>query len=340
VVKRALLLVAVAACGRFQDPDIVVDLRVLAMVADPPDQLVEVDLQNPNAGDLLAQLVPTRVCALVSDPNFTRRLRWTMSVCNLDSAGRCTDPSYPIYPADGSCSDANSPCFTEDMDKTIPEPQLCATIPPDGNLVGVLVPIVQGDTFKGLGGVIYGVSLEVGGEGADPDLDLFAGRSVVVTPHIPAARTANNNPVLLAGEPFDASVNSGTFLPLPMGRCADLNAAGGTQLVVAPGDVVRIAPIETPQTRETYTVPTLDGGMQTFTEAVTYQWVAGAGSFGNDSTGGGHDAFGNYAPTYTDWTAPSGPDAMLPKDVPLWIVQRDERYGAAWYETCVHVTAQ
>jgi hypothetical protein len=27
-----------------------------------------------------------------------------------------------------------------------------------------------------------------------------------------------------------------------------------------------------------------------------------------------------------------------PTDVSIWIVQRDERFGVHWYESCIHVT--
>jgi len=36
VVKRAILVLAVAGCGKFQDPNVVVDLRVIAMKASVP----------------------------------------------------------------------------------------------------------------------------------------------------------------------------------------------------------------------------------------------------------------------------------------------------------------
>src|SRR6201999_3114016 len=78
----ALVLAAAAGCGRFQDPNVVVDLRTLAMRADPPDQLIDVDLTQPvMPAALLAQLVPTQVCALVADPGADRRLLWSMTLC-------------------------------------------------------------------------------------------------------------------------------------------------------------------------------------------------------------------------------------------------------------------
>jgi hypothetical protein len=88
-VKRALLLLPLAACSSFQDPDIVVDFRVLAMRAEHPEQLVEVDIDNPQPpATLLEQVVATDVCVLLSDRNFDRKLRWSMTLCNLDNDER------------------------------------------------------------------------------------------------------------------------------------------------------------------------------------------------------------------------------------------------------------
>ena len=71
-----------AACGSFQDPDVVVDLRVLAMDSNVPEQVIDIDLQNPPPpAQLLSQLVPAQVCALIADPAFSRRLRWSMTLC-------------------------------------------------------------------------------------------------------------------------------------------------------------------------------------------------------------------------------------------------------------------
>lgn len=317
---------ALAACGRFQDPNTAVDLRVLAMTADLPEQIVDVDLRNPPpAATLLAQLRPAQVCALATDPNFTRRLRWSMQVCNLDSDGRCSGtPRYPI--GDG---------VIDAPDTTVPEPMLCATIPADGNLLGVLLDVLHGDDFFGLGGLDYGVELRLAGEDFDPTLDLFAFKQLRVSPKIPKERTANTDPYLQPGEPLDASVDGATFLPLPMGRCVDQPAP----LVVMTGQKVRLAPIEGAGTRETYVVPTLDGKSQMFTEALTYQWIASGGGFSAGSTGGKRDAFGNSPPLFTDWKAPAMSELVGagPHDFAIWVIQRDERYGAHWYETCIRV---
>jgi len=49
------------------------------------------------------------------------------------------------------------------------------------------------------------------------------------------------------------------------------------------------------------------------------------------------DGFGNEPDLDTSWTAPPASKIGDGKDVPFYIVQRDERGGQAWYETCVLV---
>ena len=131
MVKPALLALvatlgaAAAGCGRFQDPNVVVDLRTLAMRADPPDQVIDVDLTQPvMPAALLAQLVPTRVCALVADPAADRRLLWSMTLCSLLSTDRCDDDGPELLLGMG---------LSDDPETTVPEPGLCVTVMPDAN---------------------------------------------------------------------------------------------------------------------------------------------------------------------------------------------------------------
>jgi hypothetical protein len=320
--KRAWLALALAACGSFEDEDIVIDTRVLAMAATVPDQVLDVDLENPQSDlELLEQLVPTRMCALVADPSKGRRLRWSMTLCTLNNDERCYGPSSMI--ATG---------FAEDRETTLDETaiEICAEINPDGNLLGVIRFAFEEDQFSGLGGLDYGVSLAVGGEDVEPALDLYAGKSLRVAPRIPAERSANTNPNL---DHIEISIDGAEPIPLPLGRCI----TQATKITVGPRALVRITPIESAITRETYVVPTVDGQSQAFTEAPTYQWTAGAGGFSSGSTGGPRDFAGNPAPLFTDWRAPRIEDIGEGVDVPIWLVQRDERLGATWYESCVHV---
>lgn len=324
LLAAALVLGAAAGCGKFQDPNVVVDLRTLAMRADPPDQVIDVDLTQPvMPAALLAQLVPTQVCALVADPGAERRLLWSMTLCALLSNDRCDDNGPELLLGMG---------LMDDPETTVPEPTMCVTIMPDANLLALLAFVLQGDTLHGLGGVDYGVVLRVGGENGNRDLDQYAAKTLAVSPRIPAARAANHNPSL---DRIDVSLDSGdTPVPLPLGRCADNPAP----YALAPATKLRLMPIESPGAREVYTVPTLDGRSETFTESLTYQWVAGAGGFSRGSTGGPRDLSGNPPPLFSDFKSPAASDLDGKDLVSLWIIQRDERLGVQWYEACIRVT--
>ena len=331
MVKRALLAsglvlgAAAAGCGRFQDPNVVVDLRTLAIRADPPDQVIDVDLTQPvNPTALLAQLVPTRVCALVADPGLDRRLLWSMTMCAGTAGGRCdVEDEVPIGGG-----------LLDDPDTTSPEPRLCVTVEPDGKLLGVLLQSLDNDSLHGLGGVDVSVQLRVGGESGDRDLDQYASKTVRVAPRIPMARAANTNPTMVR---LDGALEDQPASPVvPFVRCPD-NPSPPT---IAPATKLRLTPVEPDGAREVYVVPTLDGKSQTFTESLTYQWIASSGGFSSGSTGGPRDVSGNPAPLFTDFTAPAPEDLETldgPTDIIVWIIQRDERLGETWYESCIRV---
>jgi hypothetical protein len=321
-VKRALLLVVVAACAKFEDPAVVLDLRPIAIDADRPEQVIDID-ENTTADQILLQLHDTNLGILLSDLNFDRRIRWSAEVCNLQSDGRCDHDSPYEELGSGVWDDPD----------TSPPPTL--TITADGNLLGILYDELQHDTLHGLGGEYFGLSLKIGGEDADPELDQYLGKEMLVSPRIPADRTPNHNPDIdhIDTELNDDDTNS---FALELRTCANLPP--DVPAIVHAGDKLRLEPIETPETRETYTVPTIDGGTRTFTEAVTYQWLATAGSFSDSMTGGGHDPFGNLAPVHTEWTAPT--KITEPTNVWMWIVQRDERLGVTWYQACIPVTPE
>jgi hypothetical protein len=324
-IARAPLAGLVAAsalgCGSFQDPNVVVDLRVIAMAASPPSQIVDIDLgQPPDPGALLAQLVPTQVCALVADPGAQRRLLWSLTLCPLNSDERCS----------GELEVALASGLADDPETAVPEPALCASVAPDGNLLAIASDFLRGDTLRGLGGVDYAVQLRVGGENGDRELDQYATKTVHIAPRVPPTATANANPRI---DRIDTAIDDAALGALTLGRCTEIPAP----LQVRAGSKLRMTPIEPDGVRETYVVPTLDGKSQTFTESLTYQWIASNGGFSKGSTGGPRDLSGNPAPLFTDYRAPAAGDLTGPTDVSLWIVQRDERLGVHWYEACLRV---
>ena len=314
-----------AGCGSFQDPNVVVDLRVIAMAAAPPDQVIDADLTRPpDPQALLAELVPTTVCSLIADPGLDRRLRWSVAMCPASGSERCAgDDGVPLGQG-----------VLDDPDTTAPEPVMCVTIAPDARLLAVLAAELDGDTLHGLGGVDYAVALRVGGEDGDRDLDQYAVKTLRVSPRIPEAHAANTNPRIDRIDLTDPLlIEDPTPVTLPLVRCAGNPAP----FEVAPGTKLRMTPIEPDGVREVYVVPTLDGKSQMFTESLTYQWIASAGGFSNGSTGGPHDLSGNAAALFTDYRAPAAADLDGPTDVSVWIIQRDERLGVTWYESCLRV---
>ncbi|MGE0546683.1 MAG: hypothetical protein AB7O24_03265 [Kofleriaceae bacterium] len=314
---------ALAGCTSFADPDIVVDLRVLAMTASLPEQIIDIDVDNPpeQPTELLQQLMPSEVCALVADPADQRRLRYSLTLCPFGEDNRC-DPVIEVPIGSGVVEDPETSASS-----------MCGTVNPTIDLLTVVMHALENDELSGLGGIDYLVSFRVGGELDDPSNDQFAAKTLRVAPRIPAERLANNNPTLdRIDVVFDGSGDD-TALPLTLGRCQDQTAP----LQVAPRQRLKLIPIEPSDAREPYVVPTLDGSSRMFTESLTYQWRAGRGSFSSGSTGGPRDISGNPAPLFTEWTAPRAQDLEGITDVPLWIVQRDERLGARWYESCIRV---
>ncbi len=321
---KTLVLVALVGCGTFEDPNVVIDLRVLAMDSDPPEQVIDVS-QTQDPAQLLAQVVPAQVCALVSDREHDRELRYSFTLCVPKTNDRCDEAQPSIVLGSGIAPDPD----------TFPRPPLCTTINPDGNLLGVAYSALQHDQLHGLGGIYYGIELRIGGTDASPADDIYAEKALRLMPRIPADITANHNPTLgglVASDPDSAMSNP---QPIVLNSCDDPNAQ---KLEVPPDTKVRLNPIESEGVREVYVTPTITGGEETFTESITYQWVIGDGKLSKGASGGGHDVFGNLKPLFTDFTAPKSADLTGPEDIPVWIVVRDERLGAAWYEACIHVT--
>jgi hypothetical protein len=337
MVKLVILACAAAGCTAFEDPDIVIDIRVLGMSATLPEQVIDIDLANPptDPNVLVNQMHATTVCALVADPTNARQLRWTMTLCPQNDSERCYDdhPQTVIGMDIAADPETTTPtnltlpgnCIAPD--DSINPGCMCAIVNPNSDLLAVVLDALNNDPLHGFQGLDYAVSLQVGGEAADPNLDQYAEKALRIAARVPSDREANNNPKL---QQLQGQIDAGPFI-IPFGRCADTQSP----LEVAPGTSINLFPVEPDGVRETYVIPTLDGGSEMFTESLTYQWNATGGGFSRGSTGGPRDTFGNDAPLDTDWAAPS--DVTEPTDFSFWLVQRDERLGEDWYEFCLRV---
>lgn len=309
-----------AACGSFEDPTIVRDLRLLAAQASPPEQVVDVDPQNP----LAVQFADVRVCALAADPG-RRPLTWSMMICPPERDLRCGDldqpflvlePAVRLGPADGVGQEA------------------CATVPAGPDLLAVVRRTIEDDPLAGFGGVDINLAIRVVPEGGGEADAVYAGKSIRFAARVPAERVANQNPVMteVAGQ-IDRGNGLEEPAVVPAGACASPEFG----LQVPSGAKVKLAPRPLDGSEETYVVPTFEGGSRTFTENLRYQWLATAGSFSRGETGGPRDGAGNPPALSTVWTAPTVDAGAEPRLVDLWVIQRDERGGASWLPVCAVV---
>jgi hypothetical protein len=322
MVKRiCALALLLGACGKFEDPAIVIDLRALSMVAQPPEQLIPYTPTMPPDPSQI-HLVPVQICALIADPAAQRMLDFEMIACPPTNNDRC-DPSQPSVLVGGGTID-------DPEDAAAPQPA-CAQLDPSAGLFGVVRAAAIADPQHGFSSIDIMVMLRANPRGATDADAIYAAKGVRFGEQLPAGRTPNQNPALTELDWSRADATTGT---LALGRCHDQSAP----LEVAAGEQIAITPVEPPGARETYVVPTFDGGSSTIVENLNYDWFAGAGKWERSSSGGPKDGFGNEPMLDTAWTAPTDPAVVGGGlDVPIYVVQRDERLGQAWYESCVHV---
>lgn len=310
------ILVAAAGCGDFETPSIVLDLRTLGAIAEPPEVVAPFDPENPEE----TALQDVQVCLLAADPAESRRLEWNMVACAPAGDGRC-DPQEPFVSAGFG--------FIDDPEET--GARGCGTVAAGPGLLAVLEDAVSADSLAGFGGIAVQVEIWVNGVDAPFEEAQFAAKRILYAPQIPAERVANNNPTVerftykfaADAEPVD----------LPLGRCGEI-----APVEMAIGDDIEIEPVEPEGVREDYVLPTFDGGVRRITEHLTYAWYATAGEWSRENSGGPRDLAGNQPPLDSTWTAAIDEDAVgAGLDVRLWMVQRDERGGQAWYESCLRV---
>ena len=333
----AAVTCVLAGCTTFEDPSIVLDLRIVAITATDsedfipgdtsisssrgPEQVIDVDFEKPNVGDILAQLRPTTISAVVADPAAHRDLMWSMTLCILDLGDRC-DLEHPTIELGSG--------LISDPDDSLAIQRPTADIIPDQKLLTILREAVEANPVQALGGIEYGVVLKVS-DLADPSVVAYGAKHLRVAGRYPPDRTANINPFI---NYLDAAIG-GIGILIPRCRCALVETNNCDVPVVDEGAVVTLFPVEPESVREEYVAPTLTNGSERLTETIRYQWLAARGSFSDETTGGGHDVLGNQSLLGTEWRAPRG--VTEPLDVPIWMVQRDERYGTNLLETCIRV---
>lgn len=329
VLPAALALILATGCGSFETRSIILDLRIMAVNAEPPEVVVPIDLETLGAGladptilaEILAdlELPDVRVCALASDPVDSRSLDFTMRACAPTAQRRCDEPGRPV--ADFAAG------TVEDPEEAGAPVSICGDLAPSLELFQVLQDSFMSDDLGGLSGLPIQIEFSIRPSGSALEDAQYAAKRVIFSVDYPVGKVANRNPTLEAlGREFDEDQYAG----MPFGRCSEVAA-----FPLALGATITLKPIEDSGAREDYVLPTFDGGVRAFTENLTYSWYATHGRWSSEVTGGPRDLAGNAPEVASEWTAPSETDGPL--DVSLWLVQRDERGGLSWYESCVQV---
>lgn len=333
----ALGALGFSGCGSFETRSIVLDLRILSLVVTPPEVLVPLEAaMDPMS---LPQ-VDVEVCALIADPADDRDLEYRMTACwPNDVTLRCDDPARAEVLLTGT---PGSPFARVPDPEQAGEPvRVCATLPSN-----TVLPVLILDQVELLGsyedvaaqvlanGGNLDVQIEVAVRGADQgqeDLQYGSKRMRYAVP-LPEGRQPNQNPGIAT---LQASVAGAEPVDMPVGRCVELEAP----LEVGPAVEIEIEPVPAEGSREDYLVLTFDGDARMFTENLVYTWYATHGAWESEQTGGPKDLAGNEPEVASTWTTPRNPEVIGDGlDVPIWVVQRDERGGQSWIETCVRVT--
>ncbi len=272
----------------FEEPYEVLDLRVLAMRAEPPEVLVRTPADAAR---------PIAISILLADPTFPgRALTCRLQSCVLsDINRRCEVPEDTVILAEGPCADGVT---------TFP-----VTFPAE-----LLADVQAADPTGGYSGLAVWVELVVSGGGPE----LHAIKSVVFSAELPEGRTANRNPLITGLRIDDAEATLSADVPWQ----ADVP--------------VRIEVTRAEDAKETYTLPTFEGGTVTLKEYMRFSFYADAGSFSQAYTTDKPENFLAVSPDeeipidlFVDWTPPEG---AAPEGTPVrfWFVLDDGRGGVDW----------
>jgi len=248
-----------------------------------------------------------------------------MIACPPSNDLRCTDLEAPFIVVDE---------VFEQRDRFALAQYACAQFPGGPSLNAIVRYTVEHDSLQGFGGVDINVSLRVAPVGGREDEAVYAGKAVRFSARVPQQRLPNHNPGI--GEilaQVDRGTGFGDAESLRSGSCMEPIGL----MTVSPGNVVKVAPRPLDGSEEIYVVPTFEGGTRTFSENLRYQWMSTGGRWSRDETGGPRDPAGNPAAISTEWTAPRLDDGERERLIDFWIVQRDERGGASFAESCIAV---
>lgn len=298
----ACLCVSVATgligCGTLDSPDDVKDLRMLAVRAEPPDQiLIPASLQ---AVPGVSSTLPIDVTTLIADPNGNgRSIAYTLSTCarlNTDNRN-CTTASVGYAAVSQGVTQASGG-YTELSLPFVPSDDL-------------LLQALTNDPYHGTQGLWLPVQLEL-----TAGQDHVVGTKLLVYTLPPASGiyVPNANPNL-AG----VSVGDKDWTP----AAPFVFSASGV-----PKDGYIINPVFNRADEQSYAQPTFEGGANPAQEAWLVDYFNTWGGMTPTTAGGASPTAASQALVPASAFKPPA-DAQLGPGL-FWFVVRDGRGGASW----------
>ena len=176
----AALAVSWACTPSFEGQEIVRDLRVLAVQAEPPEAAIDLSTGKSD---------PVRVRVLAVDPVPRAPMTATGSLCFPTDSRRCDEvQNVPVGPAQMVADEG---------------PSWTLQVPP-----AIVQAAVQQDDLKGFGGIRVQLSLSVAD--GDPHGPVFADKDLVFSP---PGGNPNHNPSIASLELTNDGAPAGTVLP-------------------------------------------------------------------------------------------------------------------------------
>ena len=294
-----LVLAALAGCTEPLDGvGTVHDLRLLAMRADPPEQL----LGDPR---------PVKITALIANPpgGFLVGCKWTTCSEQDSATSRCLEgsPGYAELDAGTLSAVMTGPDGAEPSVMFLPD-------------FALLKAIAAADPFRGLAGVRQVIQVEL--RAGDETVVGFK-RMVFALPSMPPV-ALNTNPIVGAvefndaGWAPDASVQ---FTVTPPRAPGPMGMFGGPA-------VNQLAVLEDKTLQEDYVVRTFEGERRTLRETWRYNFFASRGAF-SPTQAGGANLLNADAGVEARWSPVDGVDGGSGPTT-VWIVVRDGRGGESW----------
>lgn len=290
----------VAACGNLDAIDYVRDLRILAMRADPPDQLLDPNALRAGVQAGTSSTAPVQITALVAWPNNgNAQIDYQFSTCALldPNAFSCipTSPAYQVF--DSGTTTASSGTV-----------QISTTLSPNDVQIALAL---QQDSYHGFGGLRLPVNITL-----QTSSDRVVGTKLVVytLPTAGSAYVPNQNP----------NISGATVESTPWPNPGAFTFSTAAQ----PKDGWDITPLFDPNEQVAYQVPTFAGGTLPLSESWLFDYFSTFGDYFSPVTTGGTAIATNVKNPPDSHFTPPAQSATTPGTV--YVVVRDGRGGENW----------